>query len=122
MKKQNFFRIIDLSIISRKICYTISNARYQYETIQRNINFRNRKKPSSSASIWATTNSLLSARRTEEPLFASNIEVVDTVTQNLNAIVPGTYIGSGKLNELKTIASALEADYVIFNDELSPAK
>ena len=54
--------------------------------------------------------------------FASNIEVVDTVTQNLNAIVPGTYIGSGKLNELKTIASALEADYVIFNDELSPSQ
>ena len=54
--------------------------------------------------------------------FASNIEVLDTVIQNLNAIVPSTYIGTGKLNELKSIASALEADYIIFNDELSPSQ
>ena len=46
--------------------------------------------------------------------FASNIEVLDTVIQNLNAIVPSTYIGTGKLNELKSIASALEADLYYF--------
>ncbi len=53
---------------------------------------------------------------------ASNIEVVDEVYQSLSSANNATYVGSGKLSEIKQIASALKADLVIFNDELSPAQ
>ncbi|MBQ8292556.1 MAG: GTPase HflX [Bacilli bacterium] len=53
---------------------------------------------------------------------ATNIEVIDEVYQNLSSPLNSTYIGSGKLNELKMIVESLNADLVIFNDELSPAQ
>lgn len=53
---------------------------------------------------------------------ASNIEVVEEVYQSLNTANNATYVGSGKLTEIKQIASALNVDLVIFNDELSPAQ
>lgn len=50
---------------------------------------------------------------------ASNIEVVYTITQSLNKVTPNLYIGRGKVDEVKQFVQNLEADMVIFNDELS---
>lgn len=50
---------------------------------------------------------------------ASNIEVVYTITQALNKVTPNYYIGRGKVDEVKQFVDNLDADIVIFNDELS---
>lgn len=50
----------------------------------------------------------------------AGVEVVGYVTQNLNAPNPKTFIGSGKVEEVKILASELEADMIIFDNELSP--
>lgn len=47
---------------------------------------------------------------------------VGIVIQNREQIHPGTYIGSGKIEEVRQMAYALEADAVICDDELSPAQ
>lgn len=52
--------------------------------------------------------------------FARGIAIKDTINQNLPKINPVTYVGSGKIEEINQLASALEVDYIIFNDELSP--
>ena len=44
------------------------------------------------------------------------------VIQRLERPDTRTYIGSGKLEEVKEYKQALEADFVIFDDELSPAQ
>jgi GTP-binding protein HflX len=49
-------------------------------------------------------------------------EVVCTITQKRDRIDPSTYIGKGKLEELKHLVEELEPDLVIFNDELSPSQ
>jgi GTP-binding protein HflX len=48
--------------------------------------------------------------------------VLATVTQKRGTIHPATFIGKGKLDELKTQAEASDADMVIFDDDLSPAQ
>lgn len=48
--------------------------------------------------------------------------VEKTVTQNLNRIHPATYMGEGKLLEIKEDIEALEIDLVIANDELSQSQ
>lgn len=53
---------------------------------------------------------------------ACNIEVVEEVTQNLNEINIKSYIGKGKIEELKIAINATDADVVICNDELSPSQ
>ena len=49
-------------------------------------------------------------------------EVVGSLTQNLDRPHPSTYLGSGKLDELKLRAQDQRASLVIFDDELSPAQ
>jgi GTPase len=49
-------------------------------------------------------------------------EVVGTLTQQLDRPHPGTYLGSGKVEELKERIKELGATLVIFDDELSPAQ
>jgi GTP-binding protein HflX len=49
-------------------------------------------------------------------------EVVGTATQRLRAPHPTTYLGKGRLDEVRTQAAALDADLVIADDELSPAQ
>ncbi|HED52649.1 MAG TPA: GTPase HflX [Phycisphaerales bacterium] len=46
--------------------------------------------------------------------------VVGTLDQNLQRPHAGTYMGSGKLDKLKSLCSELRADTVIFDHELSP--
>ena len=50
---------------------------------------------------------------------ASNIEVVYSITQAISKITPNLYIGSGKVNEIQTFVANLDANLVIFNNELS---
>lgn len=50
----------------------------------------------------------------------AGIEVVGEITQNLEHPNPKTYIGSGKVEELKLLVEELGADLVLFDDELSP--
>lgn len=52
---------------------------------------------------------------------ACNIEVLDTITQRLNSPTPNFYVGSGKVEEIKQAVTTLEANVVVFDDELSPS-
>ena len=49
-------------------------------------------------------------------------EVVGALTQQLDRPNPSTYLGKGKLDELREKASSLDASLVLFDDELSPAQ
>jgi GTP-binding protein HflX len=53
---------------------------------------------------------------------ACELEVVGEVTQKAERIITGTYMGSGKIKELKEAMAASEAGVAIFNDELSPSQ
>ncbi len=48
--------------------------------------------------------------------------VLKTFVQNLSKPNPKTFLGSGKLQEIKTFVEEREIDSVIFDDELSPAQ
>ena len=48
--------------------------------------------------------------------------VVGEMTQQIERPHPGTYLGSGKLQELAARAKELQASLVIFDDELSPSQ
>ena len=50
----------------------------------------------------------------------AGVEVVGQVTQNLRTPNPKTFIGSGKVEEVKLLAQELGADLVIFDNALSP--
>lgn len=50
----------------------------------------------------------------------AGVEVLGQTTQNLRTPNPKTFIGSGKVEEVKLLAQELEADLVIFDNELSP--
>lgn len=53
---------------------------------------------------------------------ALDLQVVETIYQNLNSIIPATYLGKGKVEEVKVCSESLEVDYIVFNDELSPVQ
>lgn len=53
---------------------------------------------------------------------AINVEVVGTVTQNLEKINPASYVGMGKIAEIRNYFEDLDANLIIFNDELSPSQ
>lgn len=50
---------------------------------------------------------------------ASNVEVLYSMTQQIQRVNPPLYIGKGKTEEVKTYVDNLDADMVIFNNELS---
>lgn len=47
-------------------------------------------------------------------------EVVGTLVQRLDAPNPHSFIGSGKVNELRSLVRERDADLVIFDDDLKP--
>lgn len=49
-------------------------------------------------------------------------KVVAKLIQKRDRAHPSTYIGKGKVAELKALEEELEADLIIFNDELSPSQ
>lgn len=52
----------------------------------------------------------------------AGVVVLGRVIQNREAAHPGTYIGKGKIEEVRLLAEELGADGVICDDELSPAQ
>jgi len=54
--------------------------------------------------------------------FTAGAEVAGTVIQRREAIHPGTYIGKGKIDEVRNLLWETEATGVICDDELSPAQ
>jgi GTPase len=50
----------------------------------------------------------------------AGIEVVGQATQKLERTHPATYIGPGKVEEVQALVEELNADLLIFDDELSP--
>ena len=48
--------------------------------------------------------------------------MVGELTQQLERPHPGTYLGSGKIDELRDLANDKDATLVIFDDELSPSQ
>ncbi|MEO5815330.1 MAG: GTPase HflX, partial [Gemmatimonadaceae bacterium] len=49
-------------------------------------------------------------------------EVVGILTQQLDRPHPGTYLGKGKIEELKSMVAEKGATLIIFDDELSPSQ
>ena len=49
-------------------------------------------------------------------------ETVGTMIQNRERVHSGTYLGKGKIEELKALVAELDADAVVADDELSPAQ
>ena len=49
-------------------------------------------------------------------------DAVDRVVQRRDAPDPATYLGKGKAKEIVDVAAALDADMLIFDDELTPAQ
>jgi GTP-binding protein HflX len=67
--------------------------------------------------ILSLENSLAELRRLAD---TAGFEVVGQVTQKLEHPNPKTFIGSGKVKEVKILADELKADVILFDDELSP--
>jgi len=53
---------------------------------------------------------------------ACEMEAVEYVTQVKDAVNNNTYVGSGKVEEIKTAITACDAEGVVFNDELTPSQ
>lgn len=49
-------------------------------------------------------------------------QTVGKIIQNREAVHPGTYIGKGKIEEVRSLVLAMDANGVICDDELSPAQ
>ncbi|MEN0109532.1 MAG: GTPase HflX [Planctomycetota bacterium] len=70
-----------------------------------------------------------SPRLTEEPLAeltglveSAGAEVAGRLVQRREAPDTTTYVGKGKLNELKQLVKATDADVIVFDNDLSPAQ
>ncbi len=70
--------------------------------------------------LWDTTEE--SIHELGELVKTAGGEVAGEIIQNKADIEPATYMGEGKLEELKNAAEELEADMVVFDDELSPVQ
>lgn len=58
----------------------------------------------------------------EELVKTAGGEVVGVLIQNKSDIEAGTYMGEGKIEELREAVDMLNADMVVFDDELSPVQ
>lgn len=58
----------------------------------------------------------------ERLAYTAEVEVAAVITQRLDRPNPRTFIGSGKAEEVAETAKALQANLVIFDDELSPSQ
>lgn len=71
------------------------------------------------SSAWPVDESLAELARLAQ---TDGAEVVMQVTQRLEHPVPKTFVGAGKAQEIATYCRNLDADVVIFDDELSPSQ
>ncbi|MCP5119020.1 MAG: GTPase HflX, partial [bacterium] len=53
---------------------------------------------------------------------SAGAEIVDQMIQVRTALDPATLIGSGKVEELSAAASAMDADVVLFDQDLTPTQ
>ncbi|WP_310603854.1 GTPase HflX [Anaerosporobacter sp.] len=58
----------------------------------------------------------------EELIKTAGAETIAKIIQNREKIHPGTYIGKGKIEEVRLLAQELDATGVVCDDELSPAQ
>lgn len=58
----------------------------------------------------------------EELAKTARAAAVGRIIQNREAVHPGTYIGKGKIDEVRALLLALDATGIICDDELSPAQ
>lgn len=58
----------------------------------------------------------------KELVKAAGAEVVGELVQNRTSIDTATYLGKGKIEEIKIFADSLDATMIVFNDELSGAQ
>ncbi|HJB28007.1 MAG TPA: GTPase HflX [Candidatus Blautia faecavium] len=58
----------------------------------------------------------------EELAQTAGAQTVGKIIQNREAIHPGTYIGKGKIEEVRSLVLAADATGIICDDELSPAQ
>ncbi|MDR3687533.1 MAG: GTPase HflX [Coriobacteriia bacterium] len=72
-----------------------------------------------SDSRWPIDESLAELARLAD---TADVEVVAVVTQKLDRPNPKTFVGGGKADEIAETATSLDANMVIFDDELSPAQ
>ena len=63
-----------------------------------------------------------SLKELEELAETAGAEVVSKILQNREGIHPATYVGKGKLEELRQLLYHLDADGIICDDELTPAQ
>lgn len=70
-------------------------------------------------SSWPVDRSLDELERLAD---TADAVVVGRLTQRLERPVPKSFIGSGKVEELKSLVGRLEADVVIFDEDLTPAQ
>jgi GTP-binding protein HflX len=68
---------------------------------------------------WSAEDSLAELQRLAE---AAGVEVAGTALQTLRRISPATFIGSGKVEDVRTMIRDLGATVAIFDDSLSPAQ
>lgn len=69
--------------------------------------------------LWRVEDSLAELARLAE---TAGLTVVGSTYQKLDSPHPATYIGSGKVDEVRQAVQSEEAGVVIFDDELSPAQ
>lgn len=58
----------------------------------------------------------------EDLVKTAGAETVGRIIQNREKIHPGTYVGKGKIDEIKVMAETLGATGIVCDDELSPAQ
>lgn len=68
---------------------------------------------------WDVQDSLEELARLAE---SAGVEVVGSVSQKLTHPLAGTYVGKGKLDEIRELRESIGYDLIIFNDELSPSQ
>lgn len=70
--------------------------------------------------LGAYPNSLeTSMNELSDLVYADGAEVIGQMTQNLEKFNPKYLVGQGKVQEIKQMAENMEADAIVFNDELS---
>lgn len=68
---------------------------------------------------WETADSLEELARLAETV---DVDVVGSVTQKLPHPMPGSYLGKGKLNEIREMRDGLGYDLILVDADLSPAQ
>src|SRR5947209_18732172 len=68
---------------------------------------------------WSAAESLAELTRLAA---TAGVQVVGEVVQHLHEVHPRSYLGKGKLQELKAEKSSLRFDAVVADDELRPAQ